>query len=145
MQNFVTFYGYTIRTQNAFYTLAGDGKVSFIDIRDISAVAAKILFSDNAEDKQYEDQSFNLTGPEALSYDQASEILSNIIGKKISYIDIPEDVARTNMEKIGMENWLIDALIEFHNMTKSGKTSKTTDIVERIIGQKPIAFEQFVK
>jgi uncharacterized protein YbjT (DUF2867 family) len=44
MQNFVNFFGQTIRTQSAFYIPAGDGKVSFVDARDIAAVATQILW-----------------------------------------------------------------------------------------------------
>jgi len=36
MQNFVNFFGQTIRTQSAFYIPAGDGKVSFVEARDCS-------------------------------------------------------------------------------------------------------------
>ncbi len=39
MQNFINFFGQTIKTQNAFYLPAGEGKVSFVDVRDIAAVA----------------------------------------------------------------------------------------------------------
>ena len=144
MQNFVTFYRYTIRTQNVFYAPAGDGRVSFVDSRDIATVAATMMLSHSAEREQYENQSFNLTGPEALSYGQAAEIISNIVGRKISYIDIPENEARVNMEKLGMKKWLVDAIIELHNITRSGKTSRTTDTVEGITGRKPHRFEEFV-
>ncbi len=144
MQNFVTFYGYTIRTQNVFYAPAGDGKVSFVDSRDIATVAATLMLSHSSEREQYENQSFNLTGPEALSYGQVAEIISNIVGRKISYRDIPENDARVNMEKLGMKTWLVDAIIELHNITKSGKASMTTDAVESITGKKPHRFEEFV-
>ncbi len=144
MQNFVTFYRYTIKTRNVFYAPTGDGKMSFVDSRDIATVAATILLSHSAERKQYENQSFNLTGPEALSYGQAAEIISNIVGRKISYRDIPENEARVNMEKLGMKEWLVDAIIELHNITKSGTASRTTDAVESITGRKPHRFEEFV-
>ncbi len=39
MQNFVTYNALTINTQNAFYGVQGDGKVSHIDVRDVAAVA----------------------------------------------------------------------------------------------------------
>ena len=38
MQNFVNYYNYTIKTQNAIYLPAGEGKVSFVDARDVAAV-----------------------------------------------------------------------------------------------------------
>src|SRR5918912_2377844 len=45
MQNFVNYFGQTIRTQNAFYLPAGDGKVSFVDARDIAAVSVQALIT----------------------------------------------------------------------------------------------------
>ena len=48
------------------------------------------------------------------------------------------------MEKLGMKMWLVDAIIELHNITKSGKNSRTTDAVENITGRKPHRFEEFV-
>jgi uncharacterized protein YbjT (DUF2867 family) len=47
MQNFINFFGQTIKTQNAFYLPVGDGKVSLVDVRDIASVATKILLAKN--------------------------------------------------------------------------------------------------
>ena len=41
MQNFINFFGQTIRTQNAIYLPVGDGKVSFVDVRDIGSCSYK--------------------------------------------------------------------------------------------------------
>src|SRR5919106_2774851 len=95
MQNFVTQFGHTIRTQNAFYVPAGDAKMSFVDARDIGATAARILTNNNNGGRnQYENKAYDITGQNALSYKQAADILSNEVGKKISYMDITEDNAR---------------------------------------------------
>ena len=48
MQNFVTYYSHFIKTQGAFYVPAGDAKASFIDVRDIAAVAVR-SFSDSSK------------------------------------------------------------------------------------------------
>ena len=48
------------------------------------------------------------------------------------------------MKKMGMEDWLIDALIEFYNVIKSGDASHRP-VVEQITDRKPISFEQFVR
>ena len=148
MQNFVNFFGQTIRTQSAFYIPAGDGKVSFVDARDIAAVATQILLAKNNGTKindQYENKKYGITGNKALSYSQVAEILSNALGRRITYINITEEDARKAMKKMGMEDWLIDALIEFYNVIKSGDASQSTAVVEQITGRKPISFEQFVR
>jgi hypothetical protein len=43
MQNFITQFDHTIRTQNAFYVHARDAKMSFVDTRDIATIATRIL------------------------------------------------------------------------------------------------------
>lgn len=145
IQNFVTQFGYTIRTQNAFYLPAGDGKVSFVDVRDIAAIAARILTNNNAGSQQHENKAYDITGDKALSYSQAAEILSDEVGKKISYIDIAEEDARKGMKQMGMEGWFIDVLLELFRIIRTGYGSQTTTAVEDIMGRKPISFAQFAK
>jgi uncharacterized protein YbjT (DUF2867 family) len=142
MQNFISFFGQTIKNQNAFYLPAGNGKVSFVDVRDIAAVAVKLLTESRI---QHKNTTFGITGREALSYSQAAEILSNATGKRISYIDIPQDEAIKSMKRSGMEDWLIADLIEFSNIIRAGNASQTTDTIEQLLGRKATSFEQFVK
>ena len=47
---------------------------------------------------QHDNKAYVLSGQEALSYNQATEILSKETGKKISYIDIPEQDARKGLK-----------------------------------------------
>jgi uncharacterized protein YbjT (DUF2867 family) len=148
MQNFVTYYGQTIRTQNAFYLPAGDGKVSFVDVRDIAAVAAEILLYKNngtGSKLEYTNKAYDITGPEAISYTKAAEILSNILERKISYVNISEHDYRMALRKIGLEDWDIEALIDLYNIIESGFAAQTTAIIKQITGRKPISFEQFAR
>ena len=74
-----------------------------------------------------------------------ADILSNEVGKKISYIDISEDDTRKGMEQIGMSDWYIDIMIELFRIIRAGYGSETTAAVEHITGRKPISFAQFAK
>ncbi len=49
------------------------------------------------------------------------------------------------MKKMGMEEWLIDPLLELYSVIRSGYASQTTTAVEQITGRKPISLEQFAK
>jgi uncharacterized protein YbjT (DUF2867 family) len=143
MQNIVNFYGQTIKNQNAFYIHAGDVKVSFVDVRDIAAVAVELLTKDGS---RHQNKAYGITGQEALSYSQAAEIISKEIGRKISYIDIPEEDARKGMKEIGMDDWFIDVMMDgFNYIIRGGYGSQTTTAVEQITGRKPISFAQFAK
>jgi uncharacterized protein YbjT (DUF2867 family) len=146
MQNFVTQFGHTIRTQNVFYVPAGDAKMSFVDARDIAAIAVGMLTNNsNGGSQQRHNKAYDITGQDALSYRQVADILSNEVGKKISYIDITEDGARKGMEQIGMSDWFIDIMIELFRIIRAGYGSETTAAVEHITGRKPISFAQFAK
>jgi uncharacterized protein YbjT (DUF2867 family) len=95
MHNFVNWYGSTIRSDNPFYLPAGDLKASFVDVRDISAVAVNAL-TDNGNDS-HKSKVYTVTGPEVLSYYQAAEILSKATGKKIRYVNVSEEEYRQAM------------------------------------------------
>jgi uncharacterized protein YbjT (DUF2867 family) len=148
MQGFVNYFGQTIKTQNAFYFPAGDGKVSFVDVRDIAVVATQILLTKTngiRSQQQHRNKTYEITGNEAISYIQAAEILSDNLGRRISYVNIPEEDARKAMKQTGMEDWLVEAVMEYCNVIRAGYTSQTTNVVEEITERHPISFEQFVR
>ena len=140
----MTQFGNTIRTQKVFYVPAGDAKMSFVDTRDIAAISSKIL-TNNGLSQQYANKAYDITGSDALSYSHAAEILSNEVGKKITYVDVTEEDARKGMKQMGADDWFIDIILELFRITRSGYGSQTTTAIEHIMGRKPISFAQFAK
>ena len=142
MQNFVNYYSNLIRSQGAFYMPAGDAKVSFVDVRDIAAIAVHALTSTNGK---HEGKAHNITGGEALSHGQAAEILSKAVGKKINYVNVTDQDARKGMKDMSMDEWTIKSMIELFEITRAGYVSEISPIVEQVTGNKPITFSQFAK
>ncbi|MBL8148433.1 MAG: SDR family oxidoreductase [Blastocatellia bacterium] len=140
MQNYLTFYGHTIKTQNSFYLPQGDGKISLIDTRDIASVAVAVFTKDGHKGKAYD-----LTGSEALSNYDVAEVLSEVTARKISYIDVPEDAARQSMLSAGTLPWMTEALLELSSSIRAGYTAAVSNNVEKITGKKPITFRQFAE
>ncbi len=140
MQNFIKFYGETIRGQNALYTSTGEGKQAFVDARDIAAVAVEALTGDGHEGKIY-----SVTGPEAISHDQVAEILSGMLGRKISHVNISEEQSRIGMKEAGSPDWLIEGLIEADRTIREGHFSIVSPTVKDVTGRKPRSFEQFTR
>jgi uncharacterized protein YbjT (DUF2867 family) len=133
----------TIKEQGAFYLpAAGDPKVSFVDVRDIAAVAVKALTDGNDKHKN---KTWLITGPESLSYYQAAEILSNATGKKISYVNISKEEARRVMKEMGVDDWWINTIIEVYDFYRGGLQAQVSSAVEEVAGKKPISFSQFAK
>jgi uncharacterized protein YbjT (DUF2867 family) len=139
MQNFINFHSPSIKENNAFYLPLEDAKVSLVDVRDIAAVAVKSLID---EDK-HKNKTYLITGPEALSYHEVAEILSNATGRKISYVNISEEEARAAMKEIGMNDWLINTVSELSEYFRKGKASEISPAVEEVTGNKPISFSEF--
>jgi uncharacterized protein YbjT (DUF2867 family) len=143
MQNFVNVFGNSIRSHDAFYAPVGDGKISFVDVRDVAAVAVKVLIDDQYD--RHNCKAYNITGSDAFSYGEAAEILSKEIRKKISYVNITQDDARKGMKDIGMDDWFINSLIELYAIEKTGYLSSISPVFEELIRKKPISFSQFAK
>jgi uncharacterized protein YbjT (DUF2867 family) len=143
MQNFINFHSHFIKNNNAFYLPLEDAKVSLVDVRDIAAVAVKSLTEDRSD--KHNNNTYLITGPEALSYYQAAEILSSATDKKISYVNISEEEARGAMKEMGMSDWLINTISELHDYFRKGNASQVSSAVEEVTGKKPISFSQFAK
>jgi uncharacterized protein YbjT (DUF2867 family) len=141
MQGFINFQGSTIKNNNAFYIPAEDAKVSMVDARDIAAVAVKAL----VDGERHYNKTYMITGPEALSYYQAAEILSNATGKKIDYVNISDEEARGSMKEIGLNDWLVNTISDLYSYFRKGYASHVSSAVEEVTGKKPITFAQFAK
>jgi uncharacterized protein YbjT (DUF2867 family) len=139
MQNTFMFAA-TIKSQGAFYAPLGDAKVSYVDARDVASVAFSTLTEDGHEGKAYE-----ITGPEALSYRDVARELSSVLGREVRYVDVSPEAARSAMTAMGMQAWLVDALIELFNLYRSGQAARVTETVREVTGREPITFAQFAR
>ena len=140
MQNMANYNAPTINTQNAFYGSEGDGRVSHIDIRDVAAVAVKVLTEDGHVGKAY-----NLTGPESLTNKEIAQILSGELGREIRFINLPPPQLKEALLSAGVPEWNADALLDLQRLYREGKATTVTRDVEQILGQKPISFAQFFR
>ena len=138
MQNFYN-YSNSIKDHQNIIELVADAKESFIDARDIAQVAAVVLTQAGHENKIYE-----LTGGEALDYDQVAKIFSDILKKEITYkpLSSAEYVAINSAE--GMPSEFIEKFVQFSDMVKNGDYARVSPTVQQILGRPPITLSQFV-
>jgi uncharacterized protein YbjT (DUF2867 family) len=140
MQNFHTFWLAGIRDAATIFLPTGSAKGSFIDARDIAAVAAELLSShthDNAD--------FDLTGARALDHDEVAAILSKAAGRTIRYQDIPPEAMLQGLLGAGLPQPYAEFLNLILGYFKAGYAERTTDAVQRITGRAPIAFERYAE
>ena len=80
---------------------AGDGRAAVVGQTDIADVAAAVLSGDGA----YDGRTLNLTGPEALTMYQIAAILSDHLGRTVSYIPETIDEAYASRAVYGAPPW----------------------------------------
>lgn len=139
MQNFTTFLRDMIRA-GAVYSSQGDGRVPFIDARDIAAVAAKVLI----EPAAHAGQAYTLTGPEALTNAEALAEIEQIIGRKVSLVDISEGKAIAGMRQAGMPEPMVQAMSSLNRVIAAGWVAEVTDDVPRLLGRPATPWADFV-
>ncbi|MDO6389521.1 SDR family oxidoreductase [Pontibacter sp. BT731] len=138
MQNLVNYSAESIKREGKFYMPVGEGRVSYIDTRDIAAVAVEVLLSDEHHWKVYE-----LTGPEALSHQEMAAHLGEVTGKKIDFVDVPEQAVRESMLAHHTPAPIADAILELYAAYRAGKSAMVTDTVQGLTGRAPHSFRQF--
>lgn len=140
MQNIVNYNAESITERNKFYMPVGHGKVSYIDTRDIAAVAVEVLTSDGHNGKAYE-----LTGLEAINHGEVAAMLTETLERVITFVDIPEEAAREAMRAEQMPEWMINAMLELYGIYREGYGSNVTDTVKQLTGNAPHTFRQFAE
>jgi uncharacterized protein YbjT (DUF2867 family) len=139
MQNLAMMAG-SVKAQGALYAPMKDGKVAFVDTRDIAVVAARVL-----TEPGHEGQTYVITGGEALSFHDVAKELSAATGKPVKYVDVPPEDARKGMLGAGMPEWFANDLVGLYGVFAAGYGAATTDVVQKVGKAQPRTFAQFAK
>lgn len=140
MQNFHTFWLQGIKTAGQIFLPVGDARGSFIDARDIAAVAARLLTTDI-----FTNRDFDLTGPRALNHAEVAAILTQAAGRRIVFTDITPDAMLQMLVGAGVPKDYAEFLVLILGYFKAGYAERTTDAVREITGQAPRTFEQYAQ
>jgi NAD(P)H dehydrogenase (quinone) len=79
---------------------AGEGRVSWVSRDDVADVAVAVLTGSGHEGCTYD-----VTGPEALTLAETAEILSAVVGRKISYRALSPHEVRIHRNASRLEKW----------------------------------------
>jgi uncharacterized protein YbjT (DUF2867 family) len=86
-----------------------------------------------------------ITGPEALSYAEMTAKISAEIGKPIQFQAISDEDARQQQIAWGAPEPLVEARLSIFRAIRNGHLATVTDTVKRVLGRKPITFDQWVQ
>jgi uncharacterized protein YbjT (DUF2867 family) len=130
----------TIRAQGQFFAPIGEARVSVIDVRDIAAVAAAAL-----TEPGHDNQTYNLTGPAALTHAEMAAALAEALGHPITFTDVPPAALRGYLAQAGFPEWQAEGLLEDYAHYHRGEAAKLTADVQQVTGQPPRSFAAFAR
>jgi uncharacterized protein YbjT (DUF2867 family) len=116
-----------------FYLDAGDARISMVDTRDVAEVAAVVLTEPGHAGARY-----NVTGPEALSYEDVAAKLSQTLSRKVTYVDAPDEAVREALLGLGLDEWFVGALVglyqDYRRSGTDGYAAQVSDTVDGLTG-----------
>lgn len=119
---------------------AGQGATSFIDVRDIAASAAAALTRSDVNG-----QAFDLTGPEALGYAEAAQLLSEVLGRPVHYEAVSDATFVAQAIGAGVPRGYAEFLAAIFHPVREGWTAGVTDAVQRLTGQVPRSLRAYAE
>jgi uncharacterized protein YbjT (DUF2867 family) len=140
MQNVLAYFAPSIRAQGAFYGSMGNARTSYLDVRDIAVVTANALLGG-----EHDGQTYELNGPEALTYQEVAEKISKHAKISAKYVDIPVEAQRKAMQDQGMPEWQVTALLELQEYYKNGQGGSVDGLLERLLGRPPVRMDAFLE
>lgn len=139
MQNLETVHFENIREHDEISVPAGAGRSSFIDVADIARCIEVAL-----NDDKYIGEGIELTGAEALSFDDVAVKLSAVAGRKIAYR--PATIIGFIWQKIasGYPIGLALVMTALYTVQRFGKAETITSDVIELTGRSPATLDSYL-
>ncbi|WP_239134018.1 NAD(P)H-binding protein [Rugosimonospora africana] len=117
----------------------GDGRTAFVDAEDIAEVAASALTED-----RHNSQVYMLTGPRAISFGEAADLIAKATGRDVRHLDVDPEVHIERQVAAGVPGDVARLLTGVLTAIRDGRDAGVADGVERALGRPPGRFEDYV-
>ena len=110
---------------------AGDGAVSFVSRDDIAEVAAAVLLRDHPST---DGRVLDVTGPEALTLDEAAAVLAEVTGRPVRYEPQTVEEAWSTRRPSGAPDWEVEGWVTSYTAIAAGEMAVVSDVVRAFTG-----------
>jgi len=142
MQNWLGELADSVHRNGVIESPIEDGRVPFIDTRDIAAVAREALL----RPADHAGQRYFLTGGEAVGFADVAAALTELTGRTVAYRPISMEAERARMEAAGVAPDQVQATLAIAAYQRAGgPTSVVSDKVARILGRPPLTIRDFLR
>lgn len=117
---------------------AGDGRVAAVARDDIADAAVAVLAGDG------HDGTYDLTGPEAITFHQAAAELSRVTGRGISYHPETLEEAYESRKGYGAPGWEVEGWVTSYAAIAAGELDVVSGAVDELTGHPPMSLADFL-
>lgn len=139
MQNLTTTHLPELR-QGEIYVPAGQGRTSFVDVRDVAEAGAVVLTEDGHANRAYE-----LTGSESLTYGEVAAKFTAATGRPIRYADPSPLAFFRHMRARGVATGQIVVMEGIYATARFGIAGRVTPELARLLGRAPRSVDDFAR
>jgi NAD(P)H dehydrogenase (quinone) len=120
---------------------AGDGRLAAVTRADVARVAATVLKDPAA----HANATYTLTGPEALTFTEVTQIISEVSGRSVTYHDETVEEAYASRRRWKAPQWQYDAWVSTYTAVAAGDFACVTDDVRTVTGNEPESLRQYLQ
>ncbi|MEU5716195.1 NAD(P)H-binding protein [Streptomyces sp. NPDC020403] len=141
MQNFTGSHAHaqSIREEGVVRSATGSGRVGFVDVEDIAAVAVHALTDEPAPNTD-----LILTGPEALSYDDIATTLTQATSRPVDHHRLSYEQMRDHLAA-HVPREFASLLAGMDRAIAEGAEDRVTDTVQRLTGRPARTFHALLE
>ena len=138
-QNFINYDLGAVKS-GTIYLPSGDGKTSYIDVRDVAIAIVGIL----ANTQKHISKVYNITGSEALNHEAAAKIFTEVLGTEVRNINPTDEEYKNMLTGYNVPEATVDFMALLYSFIKAGYFTTITSDYESLTGKQPTTFKQFV-
>jgi NAD(P)H dehydrogenase (quinone) len=136
------FAGQQLLDTKTIYLPAGDGKAAYALRAELGEAGAIIAMDETG---QYDNKVLEITGPEALSWQDIAEILTEIRGEKFTYVSPPVEEFIETFKKAGAPEWLGPAMAGMQQAVAQDEYGRVSPLLENLLGRKPQTVDAYLR
>ena len=133
-----------VAAEGRLYAPAGQARIAMIDPRDVGAAAAAVLCSPgHGASAGHEGQTYLLTGPRAITYDEVAAGLSAATRSRVEFVDVPGDAAYQAMIGDGLPGFVAEQIVAMFAALRQGVAAQVSPAVGTLTGSAPRDFASY--
>jgi uncharacterized protein YbjT (DUF2867 family) len=131
----------SIAKTSSFGSAAGKGRSGLVDARDVAAVAAEVAASPAA----HTGRTYWLTGPALISNYDVAAVLSELLGRSITYRELTVEENTEAMIRAGVPEPIAQMNAQAFSLAANGDAEWLTQDVPSLLGRPARSFDQFAQ